>query len=980
MTALLKVWLPEPCHPSALPQHCSPRSFPTVLPFFATAVLSHATAAVVFFIASSLTLGMTGARAQAPPNVIMILVDDQGWGGTSVEMDPNVEGSFSNYHQTPSLESLARDGLRFSQAYVSPKCTSTRAALQTGKSWAQLQMSENHTEGDPKTNSTSSLRMNFGHRLSGPLPRIQLPPEEVTIAERVKEVNPNYVTGFFGKWAMRTFAGEEYNGYDYATSGVNSPLPPERDPKYIFNLTNLANDFMRDRVASDEPFFMLVSHYSVHGPFEALPETVEKYQNLEPGDHHWWVTYGANTEDLDTGVGMLLQEVEDLGIEENTYIVYVSDNGASSYRYNLPLSGSKGTLSEGGIRVPLIIKGPGIEGGTVSNVPVIGMDILPTISEFVGGTTPLPEGVEGTSLVPVLENSGQLPEGMAALSRQYGPNGELFFHYPHLLINRPESAIRDGDHKLIKRYNYPDHPLLYNLANDPGEKNNLASVVPEKAAEMEAKLDAWLQDVDAALPYSVRDKVTIDWDATFFPKSTGFAVGPPEGALTGWRSTTEVNYLARETWTLEEGDHSPERVTIQPHQANLQKQAFSFDGDDVMTRVFFHVSDPIYPTSYDNDHSSTFEFWLKLDSLDQEHILLESGGSTSGLSLTIGDADNDGSFNDVRLRARGTAANELTVTTDLDRFADPTKDFVHLTAVINDDESDRFAEVYVNGALFAHVAGASGSSEHINWDGFDEAGLGNVAGDELGGDFGSAELPFAESGFAGQLSHFRFRNYAIDAATVLSDYNAMLADVDSGIATMSATASSPAHRPSSLAEGAQESDDVIWVMHERNDILTAPLAVSVIPAGDQALAGGELNHNGVGVLPDGTALTSYLLHFDPEGDPTSLQNALATVTFEEPILGLIVGQSELAETDSLLGTVGEYATGPRSFASSITENLTISNDLHSLTVELHAVNDGIVQLRVLTQQITVPEPSCFVLLTMLGMLSLASPWFRPRWQ
>ena len=721
---------------------------------------------------TSSLVGRPAHAEDSPPNILLIIADDQGWTESSVQMDPDIPESRSDFYQTPNLEALAAVGLRFTDAYASsPMCSSTRVSLLTGKSPAQMQITDVRNPGKLTTHPRF-LGLYNGLPLTPPVPRIEIPVEEVSIAERVKASGRGYHAGFLGKFDSWPYPNVEM--FDEYAFAFPSCVPEGEDPRQIFSMTECANRFMEARVQSSQPFFLQLSYNAVHLSPEARAETIAKYESLPPGERHFNPTFAAMLEDYDTGVGMVLQKLVDLGIDDNTYVIYTSDNGAAiaadlDVRENEPLYMGKGSIWEGGLRVPLIIKGPGIEPATVSRIPVGSADLYATISELAGTQGPLPTGVEGASLTPLLYNGGRLPEGSGPLRREYAEKGEIYFHFPHygpdtdLGRRTPGSAVRDGDFKLVRIYgenNAPDQYYLFNLAAnvsesvDPTSELNLADEMPEKVVELRAKLDRWLQDVDASLPYQVWDNVVLEWDAS-----------QPGGDVNGWRSTVDVDYKDREVWTLGSGAAQPQAVDVDPHQPGLPRRAFHFAGDDSMTRKFFHVSDSKYPDLYDNDHSASFEFWVRADSLDREQILLEAGGTTAGLSLTLGDADGDGDEADVRFRVLGNSGVHLTADAPLDGFTSPTRDFVHLVAVYRDSDSGRQAEVYINGALFSRAVGLPGSGQEIDWDNFNAAGLGGIGGTvqgsppQLGGVSGTGETPFGGGQLAGDIALFRFFNY-----------------------------------------------------------------------------------------------------------------------------------------------------------------------------------------------------------------------------
>jgi len=472
----------------------------------------------------SILLAQVSLAQTTPPNIVLILTDDQGWTSTSVQLDPNEPDSVSDFYQTVRLEELAAQGMRFSNAYSSaPVCSPTRASIQTGKSPAQLQITDIVNGGDLANPEARFLNRYTGEALSPPLPRTRLPLQEVTIAERIKQANPNYVTATFGKWHLGlpgSDADALLQGYDEYGWG---PAVPGENPKNIDRLTNVVDGFLEQVAATGQPFFLQINHIAPHDPIQAKAATIKEYESLPGGVRHDSsdAHFAAMIDDLDGGIGTVLDKLVELGFDDNTYVFFVSDNGgrtAAGHGNNLPLVGAKGALYEGGIRVPMIVKGPGIQAGSHCGVPVVMHDLFTTITALAGATAPLPDGVEGGDLGPVLFNGGELPNGVDAIERGQGANGELFFHFPHyggdgaLGGITPRSAIRDGDFKLIKRYAYdgsPEQIFLFNLAQNLAESSNpdsplnLADLLPATASALNAKLDAWLDAVDASQAYDV---------------------------------------------------------------------------------------------------------------------------------------------------------------------------------------------------------------------------------------------------------------------------------------------------------------------------------------------------------------------------------------------------------------------------------------------------------------------------------------------
>lgn len=903
-------------------------------------------------------------HGQTSPNIVLIYADDQGWTNTSVQMDPNIPESKSDFIQTPRLEQLASEGMRFSNAYAEPICSPSRVALQTGKSPAQMQMTDIIAAG--KYDNTWYGPRYTGEYLSPPLQAKELSLDQDTIAEHLKAVAPEYVSANFLKWHVSYDHNAFDYGYDYAQlTHASSEYGPDGDPKRIFSVTDTAIDFMQDRVNAGEPFYLQISHSAPHNVFEARPATLDKYNNLTPGVRHDDPLYAAMSEDLDTGVGMVLDEIQNLGIKDNTYVIYMSDNGgiaALGTGINAPLYQAKGTVFEGSVRVPMIVAGPGIEAGSVSDIPVTIRDLFATFSDIVGNESPLAPDLESASLVPIFENGGKLPQGIDSLQRAFAPNGEIFFHSPHYqgqpegFTNRsPQSAVRDGDYKLVRVYGengQPDKVFLYNLAQniteteDPNSPLNLADQMPAKTAQLLSKLDRWLQDSDASMPYKVWDDIELRWDADAPGKDT-----------VAWRSTIDVDSFFRERWVPDLGQSGPTRVQVNPHQPHLASRAIRFDGTQGLTRHLFHVSDNSLPDIYDADHSATFEFWLRTDGLTQEQLLFETGDSYAGLSVSLGDADSDGVHDEVRVRVKGGndgGQSNLVVTSELDEFADPTKDFVQVSVVVSDDDLDRYLELYVNGALFGRADGLAGPGGRLSWDDWttdqDFAGLGMPGGEGVGGTGGTGDQPFTAGNFTGEMTLVRYFNHALQPETIQSHYNEVLYPVGFGIDTLSSSAAIPLVRPTNVSLGALESSQLL-VMHERSDKLDASLDVDALISGATVLS----DPNGVmpGQLAAGTKFSSFLVQFDPLGSTGgSLESAVGSIDFEGEILAVLFRSISLAESDSLLGSIGDYGDtfdrglflGPEGF-------LEVSADGKSLDFELNSPTDEMLQFRVMTKLI-----------------------------
>jgi arylsulfatase A-like enzyme len=438
------------------------------------------------------------AAEAKPPNIVLIMTDDMGW------MDLSCQGN--DKLRTPNIDKLAKQGVRFTDAYsASPVCSPTRAALITGLAPARLNILQHGADGP--------MFWPEDRKIQPPVTEHILPLEQVTLAERLKEAG--YATGFFGKWHLSGSAVKEddpstggpqfypdHQGFDVNIGGCGKggpptyfdpydipTLKPRKKGEYLSErLADETIDWMRDH--KDKPMFVNLWTYNPHWPFEAPADLIAKYEGKEgPGLVN--AIYGAQIEATDRAVGRLLDEIEKLGIADNTLLIFTSDNGGwSGATDNRPLRKGKGFLYEGGIRVPLIIRWPSVSRtGVTDATPVISMDLTATILDATGVLLKNDEVLDGSSLKPILEGK--------EVSRE-----PLFFHYPHWSFhkeNRPGSAIRDGKYKLILRYD-DDSLELYDLEADLSEKNDLAGELPELAAKLRAKLEAWLDETGARLP------------------------------------------------------------------------------------------------------------------------------------------------------------------------------------------------------------------------------------------------------------------------------------------------------------------------------------------------------------------------------------------------------------------------------------------------------------------------------------------------
>jgi arylsulfatase A-like enzyme len=445
------------------------------------------------------------------PNIVLILADDLGW------RDLGCYGS--TFYETPNLDKLASQGMRFTQAYAAcPVCSPTRASLMTGKYPARLKL----------TNFIGGERT--GKLLPAPYLH-QLPLEEVTIAEALKE--SGYTTAHFGKWHLggKGFLPED-QGFDVSFGAANGagatpshffPYAPKKNPARTLIPDGKPGEYLADRLTDeaikfietnkDKPFFVYLPHYAVHVPLEGKEILVEKYRKkkdaMKPIEGPRFVpegknearqvqdhaVYAAMMESLDESVGRIMATLAELKLDDNTVVIFTSDNGGlstaeGSPTSNIPLRAGKGWLYEGGIREPLIIKWPGVtQAGAASDRIVISNDVCPTLLEIAGAPPKPQQHIDAVSFAAILRGREQ-PE-----------RTPLFWHYPHYANQGgyPGGAVRAGDFKLIEDFE-DMHVELFNLKEDLGEKTDLAAKMPEKVEELRKLLHDWRKSVDAMMP------------------------------------------------------------------------------------------------------------------------------------------------------------------------------------------------------------------------------------------------------------------------------------------------------------------------------------------------------------------------------------------------------------------------------------------------------------------------------------------------
>ena len=465
----------------------------------------------VFFSITLFLFLSLSAQAEKPMNFILILVDDLGW------MDLSCQGS--RYYETPNLDRLAAQGMRFTNAYAAcAVCSPTRAAIQTGRYPARLGVtdwirSRFQGGGIPLDKKNPSGFTGGSRKFLVPKNALWMESAEITIAELLKPAG--YVSCHIGKWHLG--ADDWYpqkQGYDFNYGGCDYGQPPSyfdpynkpthRHAMIRAGIPHLPGrklgQYLSDREAEeavtfiekhkDKPFFLNMDNYAVHTPIQAKAEVAARYEKKTKTKQKN-AKYAAMVESVDDCAGRIMAALEKHGIADRTMIIFTSDNGGlMGPTNNAPLRSGKGYAYEGGIRVPLLIKWPGvIKPGTTSAEPVTSVDYFPTIAEATGLDLPEGRDIDGLSLAKHLRS-----QGMQKLGRD-----AIYWHFPHYRHNPgPYSIIREGDWKLIKFYEGPME--LFNLKNDLGETKNLASAMPEKVKGLESRLLAHLKSVGAKMP------------------------------------------------------------------------------------------------------------------------------------------------------------------------------------------------------------------------------------------------------------------------------------------------------------------------------------------------------------------------------------------------------------------------------------------------------------------------------------------------
>ena len=436
------------------------------------------------------------SAADSQPNIVFILADDLGY------TDLACYGS--RYYETPRIDRMAAEGLRFTDGYTcGPNCQPTRAALMSGQYGPRTGV---YTVGGID-------RFNWQSRPLRPVDNVPaLAPETVTIAEALQQAG--YATGMFGKWHLGD--GPQHHpsvqGFEEAISSAGQHFNFKTNPKTDYPEGTYLADFLTDQAVEfirshrEGPFFLYLTHFAVHSPHEAKADLIEEFRSKPPAGGHHDPTYAAMIASVDQSVGRILDLLEELQLSENTLVVFSSDNGGvGGYERegikgghitdNAPLKGGKGMLYEGGIRVPYIFRWAGtIEAGEKCDTPINSVDLYPTLLDVAGIGPQDTQTLDGTSYASTLRGEGE------------ADRPPLYWHFPGYLGSgqgtwrtTPVGAIRDGDWKLLEFFE--DGRLeLYNLREDIGEQKNLSAIEPEQARGLHAQLTAWRGAISAPLP------------------------------------------------------------------------------------------------------------------------------------------------------------------------------------------------------------------------------------------------------------------------------------------------------------------------------------------------------------------------------------------------------------------------------------------------------------------------------------------------
>ncbi len=444
----------------------------------------------------SLGSSLAAAQESRPPNIVVIMADDLGW------TDVGCQGT--KYYETPNIDKLATQGLRMTSYYHSQNCAPTRAALMTGQYAPRTGV---YTVGSLERGAAKDRKMDVPANVTN------LPLDRVLMPQTLKDAG--YATAIYGKWHL----GEKgpyhpgKRGFDDAIVSMGKHFNFTTNPKVDVPEGAYLADFLTERAEKfieknkDRPFFLYLAHFGVHTPLEAKKELIEKYQKKPGVGGHEDPVYAAMIESIDQSVGRIMRKLAELKLDENTVLIFMSDNGgvggyaaagvlSRSITNNFPLRGGKGMLYEGGLRVPFIIRWPGhIPPGRTSDQPAGHVDLLPTFVEIAGKKTLPKQPLDGVSLVKLWKNPDTKLE-----------RAPIYFHFPGYLEGgkgswrtTPACMMRAGDFTLLEFFE-DNRVELYNVKDDIGQKLNLAKTMPEKTRELHDRMIAWRKGINAPLP------------------------------------------------------------------------------------------------------------------------------------------------------------------------------------------------------------------------------------------------------------------------------------------------------------------------------------------------------------------------------------------------------------------------------------------------------------------------------------------------
>ncbi len=458
---------------------------------------------ILGFLLFSLLACNNAPQENRKPNIVFILADDLGWA--------DLPAYGNKFNEAPNIDKLASEGMRFTNAYAAcPVCSPTRASIQSGQYPARVGV----------------IDFIPGHwrpyeKVTVPQNRTQYLPQEITtIGEMMKSAG--YATGYFGKWHLGDDDAHHpfKQGYDEAITGhgfynvhFNPAVKTDSAKRFSEQITDFGENFIDKN--KDRPFFLFLAHYDVHVQLDADKDLIEKYLNKKNnGSYPGNAVYAAMVEHLDKSVGRIMAKLKETGIDENTIIVFFSDNGGLISRFdkipllaksklgiygednplryisssNAPLRAEKGTVYEGGIREPMIVRWPGkIKAGTTSSAIVSSVDFFPTFMQLAGAETPEGQVLDGESILPALTKN------------EYDPERAVFWHYPVYHHAEPAGAVRKGDWKLIENF-VSGETGLFNLKADISESQDLSGLYPEKKEELREILKKWQNSVNAEFP------------------------------------------------------------------------------------------------------------------------------------------------------------------------------------------------------------------------------------------------------------------------------------------------------------------------------------------------------------------------------------------------------------------------------------------------------------------------------------------------